>query len=41
MKLLIKVKTIELEYNTPYMIKYLDSEFKLSNRDFYDKKELT
>ena len=36
-----KVKTIELEYNTPVMIKYLDLYFKLSTRDFYDKKELT
>ena len=33
-----KVKTIKLEYNTIFMIKCLDLDFKLSTRDFYDEK---
>ena len=33
-----KVKIIRLEYNTQYLIQYLNSDFKVSTRDFYEKK---
>ena len=36
-----EVKIIRTEYNTPYTINYLNSEFRVSTRDYYEKKELT
>ena len=36
-----EVKIIRAEYNTPYTINYLGSDFRVSARDYYEKKELT
>ena len=36
-----EVKIIRKKYNTSYTINYLDSEFRVSVRDYYEKKELT
>ena len=36
-----QVKIIRTEHNIPYSINYLNSEFRVSDRDYYEKKELT
>ena len=33
-----EVKIIRTEYNTPYTINYIDSEFRVSVRDYYEKR---
>ena len=35
------VKIIRTEYISTYTINYLDADFRVAVRDYYDKKELT
>ena len=35
-----EVKIIRTKYNTPYSINYLDLEFRVSVRDYYEKKRI-